>query len=72
MGNDRWLNSDSCATHFDLRPTKAGKPNRRGFIERMASLPGFPKPLVINGEKHWKLSELDEWADEQRRATRAA
>ncbi len=69
---DRWLNSDECAEHFGLRRTKAGKPNRRGFLERLAALPGFPRPLVIGGEKRWKLSELDDWADEQRRATRAA
>ncbi len=68
MKQDRWLNTDDCATHFGLRPTRAGKPNRRGFLERVASVPSFPKPLVIGGEKHWKLSELEEWADEQRRA----
>jgi hypothetical protein len=72
MKNDRWLNSDECADHFGLRRLKNGKPNRRGFLERMASLPGFPAPLIINGEKRWKLSELDEWADEQRRRNRAA
>lgn len=72
MKDDRWLNSDECAEYFGLRHTRAGKPNRRGFIERIAALASFPKPLVIGGEKRWKLSELEEWADEQRRASRAA
>lgn len=66
-----WLNSADCAEHFGMQ-RRNGEPNRRGFLERLASKPGFPAPLVINGEKHWKLSELDEWADEQRRANRAA
>lgn len=68
---DRWLNSASCAEHFDLR-TKTGEPNRRGFLERLAARPDFPRPLAVNGEKRWKLSEMEEWADEQRRASRAA
>lgn len=76
MKIDRWLNSDECADYFGLRHVRRGDaadlPNRRGFLERFASLPGFPKPLAIGGEKRWKLSELDEWADEQRRANRAA
>jgi hypothetical protein len=74
MSADRWLNSDECADHFGLRHTKAGKPNRRGFLERFAALPGFPRPLVLPNctEKRWKLSELEDWADEQRRASRAA
>lgn len=72
MNTDRWLNSDECADHFGLRRIKGDKPNRRGFVERIASLPGFPAPLTIGGEKVWKLSELDEWADEQRKASRAA
>lgn len=70
--NDRWLNSEECADYFGLRRLKNGSPNRRGFIERIASVPGFPAPLVIGGEKTWKLSELEEWADEQRRASRVA
>lgn len=73
---DKWLNSDECADYFGMRKVKRGKldglPNRRGFLERFASLPGFPKPLCVGGEKRWKLSELEEWADEQRRASRAA
>jgi hypothetical protein len=72
----QWLNSDECATYFGLRPVRRGNtdglPNRRGFLERIASLPGFPKPLTIGGEKRWKLVELEEWADEQRRINRVA
>jgi hypothetical protein len=69
---DRWLCADECATYFGLRPTRKGEPNRRGFLERLASRPDFPRPLTIGNEKTWKLSELEEWADEQRRASRAA
>lgn len=68
----QWMNSDECASHFGLRPLKNGKPNRRGFLERIASLPGFPRPLTIGGEKRWKLGELEEWADQQRRISRVA
>ncbi len=71
-GNDRWLDSAQAAEHFGLF-RKNGEPNRRGFLERLAALPSFPRPLVLpDGEKRWKLSELEEWADEQRRVTRAA
>lgn len=72
---DRWLCADECATYFGLKPARRTRgdaeieiPNRRGFLQRLASLPDFPKPLTIGNEKKWKLSELEEWADEQRRA----
>lgn len=67
-----WLNSAECAEYFGLY-RKNGEPNRRGFLERLAALPGFPKPLALpDGEKRWKLSEIEEWADEARRTNRAA
>lgn len=69
---DRWLNADACAVYLGLRPTKKGEPNRRGFLERIACKPGFPQPLEHGVEKVWKKSEIDEWADEQRRLNRAA
>lgn len=72
MKDDRWLCADECATHLGLKPSKDGKPNRRGFLERIACLPDFPKPLVIGNQKSWKLSEVEEWAEDQRRASRAA
>lgn len=69
---DRWLSSAEAAEHFGLK-RKDGTPNRRGFLERMAALPGFPAPLTLpDGEKRWKLSEIEEWADEQRRVRRVA
>lgn len=72
MKDDRWLNSAEAAKHFGLK-RKNGEPNRRGFLERLAALPGFPKPLTLpDGEKRWKLSEMDEWANEQRKINRAA
>jgi len=69
---DRWLSADACAVYLGLRPTKKGEPNRRGFLERVACKPDFPKPLVIGEERTWKKSEVDEWAEDQRRASRAA
>ena len=71
VAGDRWLNADACAVYLGMVTAK-GEPNRRGFLERFAALPSFPKPLVIGGEKHWKLSEIEDWADEQRRSSRAA
>jgi hypothetical protein len=64
---DHYISADECAIYFGLRDKK-GNPNRRGFLERLACKPGFPRPLVIGNVKTWKLSELEEWADEQRRA----
>jgi hypothetical protein len=72
VAGDRWLNADACAVYLGLRPTKKGEPNRRGFLERIACQPGFPKPLELGADKVWKKSEVDEWAEEQRRASRAA
>lgn len=69
---DRWLNADACAVFLGLRPNKKGEPNRRAFLERIACKPGFPKPLELGTEKVWKKSEVDEWAEDQRRISRAA
>ncbi len=64
---DRWLNADSCAVLLGLT-TQEGKPNRRGFLERLACRPSFPPPLQIGNEKKWKRSELLRWADDERRS----
>lgn len=50
--------------------TPAGLPNRRGFLERIACRPEFPQPNLLT--RSWKKSEIDEWAQEQRRLSRAA
>lgn len=68
---DRWLNADEAATYFGLKPLKCGKPNRRGFLERIAAQPDFPRPLTIGNQKTWKLSELEEWAEDYRRSQAA-
>ena len=68
---DRWLNADGCAVFLGLT-TADGKPNRRGFLERVACRPSFPKPLAIGNEKKWKKSEVDRWAEDERRISRAA
>lgn len=68
---DRWLNADACAVFLGL-VTSDGKPNRRGFLERVACRPSFPSALVIGNEKKWKKSEVDRWAEDERKINRAA
>lgn len=64
VAGDRWLNADACAVHLGML-TPEGKPNRRGFLERVACRPEFPKPNPVT--RSWRKSELDEWAQEQQR-----
>jgi predicted DNA-binding transcriptional regulator AlpA len=66
---DRWLSADACAAYLGMF-TPGGAVNRRGFLERVACRPEFPKPNPVT--RTWKKSEVDDWADEQRRASRAA
>ena len=61
---DRWLSADSCAVYLGMF-TASGKPNRRGFIERVACLPGFPQPNPIT--KSWPKSQVEAWAFENQR-----
>jgi hypothetical protein len=68
---DRWLNADACAVFLGL-VTPAGEPNRRGFLERVACRSSFPEPLVIGSEKKWKKSEVERWADDERKIAAAA
>ncbi|PXV54177.1 hypothetical protein SAMN04487785_11444 [Dyella jiangningensis] len=62
---DRWLCADACALYLGM-VTPKGEPNRRGFLERVACRPDFPKPNPIT--RSWKKSEVDEWAMNQRRS----
>lgn len=71
VAGDRWLNADACAVYLGM-VTPKGEPNRRGFLERVACKPDFPAPLEIGAQKAWKKSEVDEWAEDQRRISRAA
>lgn len=64
---DRWMNADACALHLGM-VTPKGKINRRGFQERIACRPDFPKPLQIGTEKKYRKSEVDEWAENQRKS----
>lgn len=68
---DRWLSADACAAHLGMFTPK-GAINRRGFLDRVANRSSFPQPLVIGNEKKWKKSEVDQWAEDERRITRAA
>ena len=65
VAGDRWLSADACAVYLGM-VTPAGKPNRRGFLERVACLPDFPKQTPI--ARSWKKSEVDDWAMERRRS----
>jgi hypothetical protein len=64
---DRWLNADATAVYLGM-VTPAGKPNRRGFLERVACKPDFPTPIELGNQKAWKKSEVDAWANELRRS----
>lgn len=68
---DRYLNADACAVFLGL-VTPKGAPNRRGFLDRVANRGSFPEPLVIGSEKKWKKSEVERWADDERKIARAA
>jgi len=63
VNGDRWLNADACAVFLGM-VTPNGSPNRRGFLERVACRPDFPKPNPIT--RSWKKSEVDEWAVNRR------
>lgn len=67
---DRWLSADSCAVFLGLT-TAEGVPNRRGFLERVACRPSFPEPLVIGNEKKWRKTEVDRWAQDERKISQA-
>lgn len=66
LHGDRWLSADAAAVFLGM-VTPSGVPNRRGFLERVACRPDFPKPNPVT--RSWKKSELDEWAMNQRRPT---
>lgn len=65
VAGDRWLSADAAAVYLGMLTPK-GEPNRRGFLERVACRPDFPKPNPVT--RSWKKSELDEWAMNQRRS----
>jgi len=65
---DRWLSADAAAVYLGMT-TREGQPNRRGFLERVASRSDFPHPLIIGNEKKWRKVELEAWALRRRRHT---
>ena len=64
VAGDRWLSADACAVYLGML-TPRGSPNRRGFLERVAFRPDFPKPNTVT--RSWKKSEVDECAMNQKR-----
>lgn len=64
---DRWLNADAAALHLGM-VTPSGTPNRRGFLERVACLPDFPAPMQTGAHRAWRRSDVDRWAENQRRS----
>lgn len=59
VNGDRWLCADAAAIYLGM-VSPQGKPNRRGFLERVACRPDFPKPNPIT--RSWKKSEVELWA----------
>lgn len=69
MKGECWIDANACALLLGM-VNKEGQPNRRGFLERVACLPSFPRRHAVTG--NWKKSEVLDWADETARASRAA
>lgn len=67
---DRWLSPYAAAIHMGMMGSEGGV-KVRSFLS-LADTPGFPEPLRIGKLRSWRMSELDEWAEEQRRINRAA
>ena len=67
---DRWLNSYAAAIHLGMMDA-AGGVKLRAFLEPAAT-PDFPEPLRIGKNRMWRKSEIDTWAMEHRRVSRAA
>lgn len=65
VAGDRWLSADACAMYLGMVNPKGGV-NRRGFLERVACRPDFPRSNSVT--RTWKKSEVDAWATEQRRS----
>ncbi|MGN6227120.1 MAG: hypothetical protein ACTHNM_06785 [Dyella sp.] len=65
VAGDRWLSADAAAVFLGM-VSSSGMPNRRGFLERVACRPDFPRPNPVT--RSWKKTELDAWAMNQRRS----
>lgn len=70
MKGDCWIDADACALVLGMVSKKTGEPNRRGFLERIATLPSFPRRHPITGS--WRKADVIEWADETARLSRVA
>jgi len=62
---DRWLSADACAAYL-------GQIKRRTFLETIACLPDFPKPMPIGKVKAWKKSEVEAWSEARRHQSNRA
>lgn len=67
---DRWLAPLAAAIHLGMMDRDGGV-KLRSFLA-LADTPGFPAPLRTGKLRAWRKSELDAWAEEQRRINRAA
>jgi len=56
---ERWLDPESAASLLSM--------SKRHFLERIAILPGFPRPLRV-GHPRWLAEEILAWAEMRRRA----
>lgn len=66
-----WLNADACAFILGLT-NRAGKVNRRAFLERVAVRSTFPKPMTIGAKKLWNREAVVMWAEDEARISRAS
>lgn len=67
---DRWLSAYAAAIHLGMMDSSGGV-KLRSFLD-LAATPTFPEPLRIGKNRMWRKSEIDTWAMEQRRVSRAA
>lgn len=67
----RLLDADGCAFLLSMRD-RNGRINRRGFLERVAVKPSFPKAVDIPGVgRRWPRDAVVQWiADEARIAAK--
>jgi len=58
----RWIDAAGIAAMLGFSP--------RQVAERIVCKPDFPKPFRLGGHGHprWRMSEVEEWIERQRRA----
>lgn len=65
-GMEGYLPADGCAAFLGLF-TPDGKPNRRAFLEDVATATSFPPALRIGTRQVWRKAAVAEWAEQRER-----